>query len=319
MRVCLYAPPISRPFLVERLGRMDGLDLVDAASEAEAIATLARAEVFVMPQQFTTPTLATAINGARDLRFLQLLTAGMEKFVGIRPSSSTVVSSGTGGLAPTVAEHAVALLMALARRLPQSMANQRDHNWDGTMKGSMDSLFDKTVAVVGFGTIGQEIARRLAVFGARVIGVSQSGRANPLAADVFPATRLDEALQQSDMVVLSLPSTPATRHVLDSERLSRCRRGVLVVNVGRGNAIESEGLIAALESGHVAGAAVDVTDPEPLPRDSRIWTAPNLIVTPHCAAGGGYARLADYVATNIDRVRRGEEPLYPVAIPASAA
>lgn len=308
MDICLYAPPISRPHLEKRLSALQNASLISVSNEDDAISALASAVVLVIPQQYTTSSLAAALNEAPNLRMIQLLTAGLEKLRGVKFPAHIRISSGSGGLAPIVAEHAVALLLALTRRLPKCIENQRSKQWDIPIKESMVSLFGKTVAVVGFGAIGREVASHVRVFGARVVGVSGRGVDHPAADKIYPVSHLDEALSEADIIVLALPSTPSTQGLFDAQRLAHCRPGAFIVNVGRGSAVDTVALAEALNSGHLGGAAIDVTDPEPLPKSSPLWSAPNLIVTPHCAAGGGYAQLAEYVANNILRLQHGEEP-----------
>jgi D-3-phosphoglycerate dehydrogenase len=172
----------------------------------------------------------------------------------------------------------------------------------------MRVLSGATVAIVGFGAIGRQVAHRLRGFACRIIAVTRSGAAEAGADMALAVSQLEEALALADAVVLTLPLSAATRHLLDAQRLAACRRQPVIVNVSRGALIDTGALVAALQSGQIAGAGLDVTDPEPLPTGHPLWTVPNLVLSPHIAAGGGYGLLADFVAGNLERVMQGELP-----------
>jgi phosphoglycerate dehydrogenase-like enzyme len=317
MRVALWAQPLSRPFLEARLRRIDGLDLVSARDEAEAVHAVAGAEVLVTGHNMYGGVIEQAAKeSAPGLRWIQLLTAGFDKLRRPMIPDGVIVTSAGDGLAPTVAEHALTLLLALGRKLPVTLANQAAGSWDRTIKETLFSLNDRAVAVVGFGPIGRAIAVRLRPFGARVLAVSLHGRSSPLADECHAAGALDAVLARADAAVLALPLTPATRRVFDADRLAACKPGMLLVNVGRGAVVDPAALVAALQSGRIGGAGLDVTDPEPLPTDHPLWSAPNVLITPHCAAGGGYVTLAEFIGRNVEAYMKGEEPLCAVALPA---
>jgi phosphoglycerate dehydrogenase-like enzyme len=167
-----------------------------------------------------------------------------------------------------------------------------------------------TVIVIGLGPIGREIARILRAFGARVIGVTRSGLPDATADDVVPASALRDVLPRADAIVIAAPYDETTRHLIGAPELAVCKKSAVLVNVARGGIVEPRALEAALRSGAIAGAGLDVTDPEPLPPNDSLWDAPNLIVTPHCAGASGAAsgeRLTDLVCANLARFMRGEK------------
>jgi phosphoglycerate dehydrogenase-like enzyme len=211
---------------------------------------------------------------------------------------------------PAVAEHAVALLLALVRQLPRAFAAQADAGWDApAMIGSLRSLEDLTVAIVGFGAIGGAIAARLRPLAKRIIGVSRLGHADARADEMFPSTRLHDALAQSDAVILAVTFSEETRHLIDAAALAAMPANGLVVNVSRGPVVDGAALHRALAGGRLGGAALDVTDPEPLPAGDPLWHTPGVIITPHIATFGSRAtgrRLADQYERNVDRFERGE-------------
>jgi phosphoglycerate dehydrogenase-like enzyme len=221
------------------------------------------------------------------LRWVQLPTMGYDpvELHGV-PHGVTVTTAGDA-YAPTVAEHAITLLLALVRRLPEFVRNAEQHRWDQSGAVAIGTLHDATVAVVGFGNIGREVAVRLRGFGARVIAVTRSGRQDPLADEVVAADRLFDALARSDAVVLAVPLNPQTRHLIDARALAAMRPHAIVVNVARGGVVDQAALATALAEGKLGGAGLDVTDPEPLPADDPLWALPNALITPHVAGYGG--------------------------------
>jgi phosphoglycerate dehydrogenase-like enzyme len=225
------------------------------------------------------------------LRLIQTLTAGVDHVLRLEPRTEIVLCNGKGLHDDPTAELAVSLLLSGVRRLHHFRDLQQLHQWDKTayahaLSGQdFLSLESARILVVGFGSIGAEIAKRLTPFGCVVEGVAQSGGVRH-GYIVHPLETLDSLLPKFDAVILVLPDTPETHGFVSSQRLERMKRGAWLVNVGRGSAVVETDLVAALESGHLGGAALDVTHSEPLPEDSKLWGCKNLILTPHIAGGG---------------------------------
>ena len=180
----------------------------------------------------------------------------------------------------TIAEHVVMVLLMLLRRMPEYVELARNRVWGP--ETPVRSIRDSRFTILGTGNIGENIACRLRGMGAAgITGLSRSGQAREGFDEVLPISRLDEVLPRSEHLILALPSTAETVHILNRARIARLPRGAYVVNVGRGTAIEQEPLIEALNAGALGGAALDVMDPEPLPPDHLLWSAKNLILTPH--------------------------------------
>lgn len=180
----------------------------------------------------------------------------------------------------TIAEHVVMVTLMLLRRMPEYEAIVRGHGWNNQLP--IRSIRDNEFTILGTGNIGINVAERVRGMGAaRVIGLSRGG--NPQAAfdEVYPISRLDEVLPKTKILVMALPGTAETLHILNRKRIALLPDGAYVINVGRGTAIDQEALIGALNSGKLAGAALDVMDPEPLPEDHPLWNTKNLILTPH--------------------------------------
>ena len=181
----------------------------------------------------------------------------------------------------TIAEHVVMVVLMLLRRMPEYEEVVRARSWSNQL--SIRSIRDNTFTLLGTGDIGSHVAQRLRGMGAaRIVGLSRSGEAREDVYDeVLPVSALDEVLPRTRNLIMSLPGTAETFHILDRGRLALLPEGAYVVNVGRGTAIDQEALIDALDSGRLGGAALDVMDPEPLPEDHPLWSAKNLILTPH--------------------------------------
>ena len=180
----------------------------------------------------------------------------------------------------TIAEHVVMVLLMLLRRMPEYEEVVRSRGWSNQLP--IRSIRDNTFTILGTGDIGINVADRLRGMGAaRITGLSRSGRAREGFDEVLPISRLDEALPQARNLIMALPGTAETYHILNRARIALLPRGAYVVNVGRGAAVEQEPLAEALNAGRLGGAALDVMDPEPLPGDHPLWTARNIILTPH--------------------------------------
>jgi phosphoglycerate dehydrogenase-like enzyme len=214
------------------------------------------------------------------VRWVQLPDAGVEKWVaaGLLTAGRTVTAA-RGIYGRQVAEHALALVLACTRKLSQAATATA---WaPGLLRGQV--LDGREVAVVGAGGIGRTLLHMLAPLGCRTLAVNLHGSEVAEADETLPAERLDEALARADVVVLALPSTTQTKGLLGAEAFALMRTGVHVVNVGRGDLIVTDALLDALDSGKVAGVALDVTDPEPLPEGHRLWGYPQVLITPHVA------------------------------------
>lgn len=320
MRPCvLLWTPLGgqRAALADGLRSLD-IDLIEAGDEAAAIAALERADAALLAGVASgyTAALAAAVRRAPRLRFVQLTATGTEGIERHGVPPHVVVASVGPTMAAVVAEHALALMLALVRRIPEAAMQGSRGVWNRpAVLAGLGSLEGKTLCLVGFGRIGKEIARRAHPFGMACIAVNRSGRndAPELADPVFPVGRLPEALGRSDVLAISLPDAPDTRRLFDAPQWAACRPGALVVNVGRGSVIHTDALVAALASGHIAGAGLDVTEPEPLPEGHPLWSARGALITPHVAGGGSpksLQRLTALIAENLSRFAAGRPVLH---------
>ena len=204
--------------------------------------------------------------------------------------SGIAVTNPRGIFATPMAEHAMGLLLALARNFPDSVRHQdRAHwgqqdIWDQPQR--LTELNGKVLLIIGFGTIGQELARRAKAFDMSVWAVNRSGNSDSrgLVDKIVPVSQLPEVLPQADFVVIAAPETPDTRHLIDAAEFSRMKPGARIINLARGALLDEAALVNALRQNHLGGAALDVTAVEPLPLDSPLWKAPRLFITPHTSA-----------------------------------
>ena len=250
---------------------------------------------------------------AGKLEWIQSSAAGLDHCLvpGVI-DSDIIVSSASGLFAPQVAEQTYALLFGLIRRVRLFIdaESRREFNRLPT-----DDLRGKTVGIVGLGGNGRMIAKTLAPWDVRVIATDYFPVDKPSEVDeLWPAFRLDDLLAESDVVILSLPLNAKTLGLLDSDRFAAMRPGSYLINVARGAVVRESALVAALDSGHVAAAGLDVTEIEPLDPKSKLWERSNVIITPH--VGAQSARrvddTVDLACVNLKRYLKGEQPFNQV-------
>ncbi|HMR48678.1 MAG TPA: NAD(P)-dependent oxidoreductase [Arachnia sp.] len=226
-----------------------------------------------------------------NLKWVQSLSAGTDAFLAAGLPEGVLLTSGRGLHDHTVTEHTVAILLALVRELPDLVRAQDAHRWASEKRGPrplhlpgrVSTLIDARVLVWGFGSIGQALAPVLRALGASSVrGVARSA-GERAGFPVIAAADIREALPETDILVMILPSEPGTEKALNAELLSLLSHRALVCNVGRGSTVDEDALVEALRDGRLGGAALDVMATEPLPADSPLWDAPNCLLTPHIA------------------------------------
>ncbi len=226
---------------------------------------------------------------ARKLRWVAVYSAGVEECLG-KPEvkkPGVVVTNMRAIAGPVMAEHSIALMYALSRSLQVSIGRQaRGEGWGGGFAGSQpQSMTGKTMLVAGLGGIGLEVAERAHALGMKVIATRNSSREGPsYVSKVGLADELPAMIGEADVVVAALPLVPATTNLFDARMFARMKKSAFFINVGRGGSVVTDDLVAALNSGTIAGAGLDVTAPEPLPKDHALWKAKNIIITPHMSA-----------------------------------
>lgn len=245
------------------------------------------------------------------LKWLQCSFAGVDTYtapgVFVRPDAILTNASGAYGI--TISEHMICVLLMMMRRMPEYQALIARRGWE--ILGDIRSIYGSTITIIGMGDIGSNFGRRVKEMGATVRGVRRTLREKPDWADeVYTTEHLNDALRGADVVALCLPGTADTRGILGQAQFDAMDEGTYVLNVGRGTAIDQQALNAALRSGKLAGAAIDVAYPEPLPQDHFLWDAPNLLLTPHVSGNMSLPRTCELVIEiflrNLAHWKKGE-------------
>ncbi|MEM7706637.1 MAG: D-2-hydroxyacid dehydrogenase [Pseudomonadota bacterium] len=287
-------------------GAIPGVEVILTVSESQAIDNARGADAII--GWCSEPLL----RASDHIAWVQIFSAGAERCVTAGPiaDGSMVLTNMQKMSSPVLAEHAIALTLGLARQLPYFTKQMTTGQWrkQSLATDRMQSIAGKTLLVVGLGGIGIEVAKRAAALDMRVIGTRRSSREGPTYIDYVGLS--DELLNlagEADFIVVTLPLTPDTRGLLDREFFNAAKRGAKLVNVGRGPVVVTDDLLAALRSGQLSGAALDVTDPEPLPPTHPLWQMENVLITPHVAArGGSLARHMIILKENLRRFAAGD-------------
>ena len=227
---------------------------------------------------------------ATKLKWIHSTAAGVSQltYPELR-DSGIVLTNPSGVFSVPMAEHTMGLLLALARNFPDCVRFQDRAHWSQQQiwdrPQHLSELNGQLLLIVGFGSIGRELARRAKTFDMRVWGVSRSGRGDAgLGERIVPASELDKVLPHADYVVICAPETAETKHLMGEAQIANMKTGARLINVSRGTLVDEAALIGALNNGRLAGAALDVTETEPLPPESPLWKASNLFITPHTSA-----------------------------------
>jgi glyoxylate/hydroxypyruvate reductase A len=267
--------------------------LLTAHGEAEVRERLPEAEI-LFAWEFPMDLLPLATR----LRWFQVMGAGLERLAGAGVPEGVVVTNMKGIFGTAMAEYALAHMLAHTQSLRRVYEQQTEQRWE---QFEPALLSGQTAGVIGLGSIGREIARRCAAFGMRVIGVNRSGAPVAEVERTYSASEIDQFLPECDFLISVIPHTGESAGLLNAERLALLKPDCFYVNVGRGTVVDLVALRAALESGQLAGAALDVFPTEPLPPSDPIWTAPNVTITPHIS---GVNRPDDVTRVFLDNLSR---------------
>lgn len=265
------------------------VDVPDSAGEVR----------FYVPPYEVGPRVAEVLPRLTSLEVVQTLTAGVDNLRGQIPDG-VLLCNGRGIHDTSTAELALTLVLSSLRGIPDFVRAHTEHRWD---HGWRPALADKRVLLVGYGAVGEAVERRLEPFEVEVVKVARSARDG-----VHAISELPELLPEADVVVLVVPLTDETRGLVDASFLEAMKEGALLVNVARGAVVDTDALIAALESGRIT-AAIDVADVEPLPADHPLWSAPNLLISPHVggASSAMWPRAYRLVRDQLHRYAAGEQ------------
>jgi phosphoglycerate dehydrogenase-like enzyme len=321
MKAVLY-PFGPREPIVQLVADFPQLHWAVAASPGDIAREIRDAAILVTSNRACSPAYGEALRrcSSATLAWIHFTSAGIDGGLRMGLPDWATVTNATGVKAAMVSEHALALLLALVRRLPDLGADQLARRWrhDDAM-AKVATLEGAVVCVVGLGSIGREIARKARAFDARVIAVSRLGTAGGDVAQVFGRERIADALALADAVLICTNSDAESFHLIDAAALAAMGPEAFLVNVARGDIVDGAALIEALEAGRLGGAALDVTEVEPLAPSSPLWNLPNVIISPHIAGGGssGYPQQKALFAENLLRFSAGE-PLLNVCRCAAA-
>ena len=299
--------------LQERFRALEtGIDSFEVRDAAALERRIGEADVLVISGLWRNDLLAQA----KRLRFIQSIGAGTDQFPRETLAQHGVrLASARGVNARAVSEHVMALILALARRLPEARDNQGKRIWRGMigdLEAREDELGGKTLIVVGLGEIGGRVARLAKAFDMHVMGIRRDPRTGAGDADsIHPMSYLKALLPQADFVALTCPLTPETEKLIDAAALARMKPSAYLINAARGRVVDEPSLIDALARRQIMGAALDVTVEEPLPPESPLWAMDHVLITPHTA--GETRRYEDNVLAimreNLERLWRGEKEL----------
>ena len=247
---------------------------------------------------------------AKNLEWLQLNSAGADAYVkkGVLPEE-VVLTNATGAYGPGVAEHMLAVLFSIQKKLHLYRDNQNQCEWQD--EGEVMSLRGGCALIVGLGDIGLYFARLLRNFGYRVIGIKRRPGQVPQGVDeLYTMEHLDELLPEADVIFSVLPETKATKNIFNAKRFREMKNSAVFLNAGRGSAVNTEDLCQALIAGEIYGAGLDVTDPEPLPSQHKLWNMKNVVITPHISGDFHHPatlyRIVDIAVGNLKRYCAGE-------------
>ncbi|MEY4760764.1 MAG: hypothetical protein RLZZ200_620 [Pseudomonadota bacterium] len=298
--------------LCEALSQVPGLEIVRGRDKSDAIVRMSTVDGMIGSVIPWDASLAEALRKAPRLRWLQVLNIGFDNLeaLGLPPQLQLSTLGELGS--PAVVEHAVALLMALSRGLHRARDLTRGARWDGaSQRVGMLSLHDCQVAILGVGPIGLGVAQALRSIGAKPVGLGTRARIEA-GIPVRPVSELHAVLAGSAAVIVCAPLKRETLRLLDAAAFAAMPKGSFVVNISRGPIIDTDALVAAMESGQIAGAGLDVTDPEPLPPEHPLWRQDGALITPHVAWAGaapsGQQQRIDYVVANARRFATGQAP-----------
>lgn len=236
------------------------------------------------------------IANAKNLKWMQASFAGVDKYVNLDNfrSGNVILTNSSGAYGITISEHMITVLLMLMRRMPEYYELQKEKGWK--MVGEIKSIMNSTITVIGFGDIGENFAKRAKAMGATIRGVRRNANKKSEYADaMYSNDNILEAIDGADVIALCLPETNETNHIIGAEEIEKMKNDAILINVGRGTAIDEKALIEALKNNKLGGVALDVFEKEPLSEDSPLWNFKNAILTPHISGNTSLPLTCDIV------------------------
>jgi phosphoglycerate dehydrogenase-like enzyme len=318
MKVVMFNPNVRPDDFDVALAPHPDIQFVRTHDHARLQSELPGSEVLIVGNRFYTSEAAAIIRRqGKSLRWIQFFTSGLDSARANGLPSGVVVTNMPGRRAFAVAEHAMALMLGLVRRVRETEQARARQFWTRDVTApSMDNLAGKHLVIIGLGSIGREIARKAKAFDMQVTGISRTAGAVPNVDSVRPRSELAEACRAADIVVLSAVHDDTTHKLFSRELIAALTPSAYLVNIARGQLVDEVALIEALGAGRIAGAGLDVTWTEPLPTDHPFWAMPNMLLTPHVGGAGSTAygeTIGTLFADNLTRWRAGK-PLANVVI-----
>lgn len=299
-------------------GQHPDVAFVSSASAQDTARELADADILLVAGPYYSGEVSRTVNAAAPkLRWMQTTSIGTDRFEEAGVPAKVAFTNAAGLKGRTVAEHAMALLLAKVHAVPQMEQARAAGRWArDELRSQVSSVEGKTLLLLGYGSIGQEIARKAKAFDMKVVAINRSGAGEGPADIVAPLKELKAWLPEADFLVCTLPLVAETRHLIGREELAAMKPEALLVNVGRGPVIDQAALGEALQEKRMAGACLDVFEAEPLPESDPLWGQPDLILSPHVAGTGGplARRFAELVSENLTRFKQGRSLLNQVTL-----
>ena len=296
--IAVYHPTLSEQYVNLLSAKVHEVDFLPAATEAEARSAIAGAEILLTHISLP-PEL---LRDAPKLAWIQVLGAGVDRMLpGVPPNVRLTRLTGTFGV--RMAEYAIGYVLAITQRIPEVVRNQTARAWQPLELGVAR---DRTLGVAGLGSVGTAVARLGSRIGMRVTATSTQRPANEAIDAWFAASDFARFLGSADFIVLALPATAATRHIVNRDVLPAMRAGAWLINMSRGSLVDEAALIEGLSRGRPAGAVLDVFAAEPLPDTHPFWEMPNVIVTPHHSGAAMPEEAVELFAINFAKYQRGE-------------
>lgn len=250
-----------------------------------------------------------------NLKWIQSLSAGAEGLLDMDCAKAPLAISKMSGVhGIPMSESCIAYILNFLHGLHRLRYQQKAHIWKKPSDPGPDECREKTVAIIGIGEIGQEVARKCKFFGMKVIGCRRTPRPMEFVDEMYPVTELETVLGMADFVVSLVPASPEAEHMFGLTQFAAMKKTGVFINIGRGSVVDTNALIDALQSGMIGGAALDALEVEPLPAGSPLWDMENVIISPHCSADSPFYfdRAIPVICANLDRYLNGEEILHRV-------
>ncbi|WP_338825345.1 Glyoxylate/hydroxypyruvate reductase B [Moorella humiferrea] len=293
---------------------LPGVEIIYAIKEKELRAKTTDADVLIT-WPFITEEMVEFCKGAPSLKWIHSIISGVEGLMNSEIRNLDIRITSTKGIHGfPMAEHVLAYIFSFLRALPVFFRSQLKKEWNDEAHVLCDETINKTVGIIGLGNIGMHIAKKCKLLGFRVVALKRTPIQSEWVDKCYSAVEIDQLLKESDFVIVTVPYTPQTHHLIGEKELRMMKKTAYFINVARGGVVDQEALIKVLQENTIAGAGLDVFAEEPLPSDNPLWDLPNVILTPHIAARSPYYmdRAIKVVIENLLRFSRDEELLFEV-------